>query len=369
VLRIFQEYAAGKSAQAIAKQLNTEELPGPAGAGWGPSTIHGSAKRRNGILNNELYAGRLVWNRQRFIKDPDTGKRVSRPNPESEWVTTEVPELRIVEADLWDRVKQRQGETRKIRGQTIGNYLTDARRARYLFSRLVRCGRCGGGYSMISKDLLGCSTARNKGTCDNRLNIRRDSLEASALNGLREHLMEPDLFAEFCAAFTQCINEARMSVTGAIAQRKAELATIERSIRTIIEAIKDGMYARSMKGEMHKLETRKAELAAWLEKTEEPPALVHPNMAAVYHRKVDELVAALNKNDARNEASEILRSLIDAIILTPNDTGKDLSIVLRGDLAGILAVATGQKQKNRRLWGRRGFRTCIASIVGCGDRI
>ena len=31
------------------------------------------------ILNNELYIGRLVWNRQRFLKDPDTGKQVARP--------------------------------------------------------------------------------------------------------------------------------------------------------------------------------------------------------------------------------------------------------------------------------------------------
>ena len=33
------------------------------------------------VNRNELYAGVLVWNRQRFIKDPNTGKRVSRPNP------------------------------------------------------------------------------------------------------------------------------------------------------------------------------------------------------------------------------------------------------------------------------------------------
>ncbi|MFD2439948.1 recombinase zinc beta ribbon domain-containing protein [Paracoccus kondratievae] len=56
---------------------------------------------------------------------------------------------------------------------------------------------------MISKDLLGCSTARNKGTCDNRINIRRDALEASVLNGLRKHLMEPALFREFCTEFTR----------------------------------------------------------------------------------------------------------------------------------------------------------------------
>jgi len=26
----------------------------------------------------------MVWNKLRYLKDPDTGKRVSRPNPESE---------------------------------------------------------------------------------------------------------------------------------------------------------------------------------------------------------------------------------------------------------------------------------------------
>jgi hypothetical protein len=44
-------------------------------------------------------------------------------------------------------------------------------------------------------------------------------------------------------------------------------------------------------------------------------------------------------------ASGILRSLIDALILTHNNTGKDLPIVLRGALARILAVAAGCKQK------------------------
>jgi hypothetical protein len=34
-----------------------------AGKTWGPSTIHGNWRRGTGILNNELYIGRLVWNR------------------------------------------------------------------------------------------------------------------------------------------------------------------------------------------------------------------------------------------------------------------------------------------------------------------
>jgi hypothetical protein len=41
-------------------------------------------KRGTGIINNELYIGQLIWNRLRYIKDPSTGKRVSRFNPQSE---------------------------------------------------------------------------------------------------------------------------------------------------------------------------------------------------------------------------------------------------------------------------------------------
>jgi hypothetical protein len=78
VQRVFREYAAGLSPKAIAKRLNADHESGPGGTAWSPSTIHGNPARGTGILNNELYIGRLVWNRLRYVKDPDTGKRVSR---------------------------------------------------------------------------------------------------------------------------------------------------------------------------------------------------------------------------------------------------------------------------------------------------
>jgi len=94
IKRIFSEYASGMAPRQIATGLNAESIPSPRGGKWNASTINGSRSRRNGILNNELYLGRIIYNRQRFIKDPDTGKRVSRPNPEHEWVKTDVPHLR-----------------------------------------------------------------------------------------------------------------------------------------------------------------------------------------------------------------------------------------------------------------------------------
>ena len=100
VRRIFREFVSGVSPRRIVFGLNKDNVPGPDGSAWGDTTIRGHVSRGTGVLNNELYAGRIVWNRQRYIKDPNTGSRVSRPNPPSEWVTVDVPELRIVADDL-----------------------------------------------------------------------------------------------------------------------------------------------------------------------------------------------------------------------------------------------------------------------------
>ena len=147
VLRIFRSFAAGLSPKAIAKALNAEGIPGPRGA-WSPSTIYGHAGRGTGILNNELYVGRRVWNRQQYRKDPDTAKRVSRPNLHSEWITKEVPELRIPGLDdaLWEVVKTRQAATR----QAMRNGMVEGQRPRYLFSKLTKCGSWWRIYCLVS---------------------------------------------------------------------------------------------------------------------------------------------------------------------------------------------------------------------------
>jgi site-specific DNA recombinase len=75
VVQIFEAYAAGRSARRIAHDLNAKGIEAPGGGSWGASTISGNRARGTGILNNELYVGRQIWNRLRYVKDPDTGRR------------------------------------------------------------------------------------------------------------------------------------------------------------------------------------------------------------------------------------------------------------------------------------------------------
>uniref|UniRef100_UPI00109C6A50 recombinase family protein n=1 Tax=Candidatus Halocynthiibacter alkanivorans TaxID=2267619 RepID=UPI00109C6A50 len=341
VRRIFSDYVIGKSPRAIAGALNAAGITGPRGSAWGMSTIYGNWRRGTGILNNELYIGRLVWNRQRFIKDPDTGKRQARLNPREDWVIEEVPALRIVEQTLWDRVKARQQSTRSA---VISDGIVRSERARrpvHLFSGLLTCGCCGGGYTVVGKNYYGCANARNKGTCDNRLTIKREELEARILSGLKDQLLHPDLIAEFTAAYQEEYNRLAAEARHGQAKAEHDLARVTRQIDKIIEAITEGMFHPSMKIKMDELEARKAELEAELCSADNDlPVLLHPGLSGIYREKVAGLTRALNDPATKPEASDIIRRLLSQIKLVPE--GDTLVIELVGELAGLLSLSGNQ---------------------------
>ncbi len=327
----------GKSPKAIAHALNKRKVPGPAGKGWGPSTINGNWRRGTGILNNELYVGRLVWNRLAYVKNPNTGKRVSRLNKKSALIITDVPDLRIIDEDLWERVKERQRGLRKLPS------FHEKQRPRMLLSYLLKCGCCGGGFSKVSQNHYGCSTARNKGTCHNRITVRQDTLEGLVIGALQSRLMDPILLAEFCDEYTRHLNKLRTEKNASLVAARGELARLTKQRENIIQAIKDGVPATEVKDDLARIVMRREELEALLVATKEEPVLLHPNMGAEYRKQVANLAQVLNREENRGEAADILRSLVDRIELRPNQQGK-LEIDLYGDLAGILTLA-GKKDR------------------------
>jgi site-specific DNA recombinase len=101
VRRIMEEGAAGRSARAIAIDLNAEGIPSPRGGEWRASAIIGNRARQVGILHNPIYVGRFVYGRVAGRRDPDTRNRVWRSTAAEARETYELPELRIVSDDLW----------------------------------------------------------------------------------------------------------------------------------------------------------------------------------------------------------------------------------------------------------------------------
>src|SRR5262249_6681759 len=165
VRRVFADYVAGRAPRDIAIDLNRDKVRAPWGGVWSGSTIHGDRARGAGLLSNTVSYSRLVWNKVTLRKDPRTGKRVSRVNPESEWQTTAVPHLRIVDAETFAAAQARMKERSHLKTPAA------RRKPRHLLSGLLRCGCCGGTLVTKDRDAKGrrvyCSRMREGGACSN----------------------------------------------------------------------------------------------------------------------------------------------------------------------------------------------------------
>ena len=128
----------------------------------------------------------------------------------------------------------------------------------------------------------------------------------------------------------------------------------------------DGVPGSEVKDELIAIASRRTHLQEELKARNEPPPLLHPSVADLYRTKVEQLAAALLRDDTRLEASETLRGLIDSIVLTPekgqppsraeentarfgeprrsSKSGGGLRIELRGNLAAMLTVAQQTKR-------------------------
>lgn len=65
----------------------------------------------------------------------------------------------------------------------------------------------------------------------------RVCMSASVLSGLRTHLMEPELFKEFCEEFTREVNRLRIERNSDIINQRKELERVHRELERAIQAI------------------------------------------------------------------------------------------------------------------------------------
>ena len=341
VRRIFAAFATGKSPRTIARELNTERIPGPGGRPWSDTTIRGHSLRRTGILHNELYIGRLVWNKQRYVKEPSTGKRLARINPENEWIIQDVPELRIVDDDLWHCVQHRlagiRGSARVQKTREAKFWLN--RRSKHLLTGLTCFGDCGAPLAAAGKDYLSCSAARRLGTCTNRKGIRRAVLEGLILDTLKHNLMHPDFVAEFIREFHAELNRRRRDAELTINFKRREFDETCRKLDGLIEAIADGFRAPGLQTKLDELEQTKARLQSEIEGAPEPSTRLHPNLADFYRKKVASLQDALVDPVTKTEALEILRSLIDRVSVSAGENGFTIELV--GEIANMVRLSAG----------------------------
>ena len=339
IKRIFTEYVGGLAPRRIAGRLNAEGISSPRGGQWNASTINGSRQRRNGILNNELYLGHITYNRQRFVKDPETGKRVSRLNPEHEWVITNVPNLRIVDDETWDRVQQIKSRYASQRGNK-------RQTKKRLLTGLAKCGCCGGAMTIINRERYYCSAKRERGTCTSTVSIKSIDLENRVLNGLKDILLDnEDLIDAFVTEFKAEVVRLRRQRGTRDRQTLKDLNKVNIAIKRCLTFITEGDGDPGLvRDELKALEAHKQDLEHSIKATHEEAVVeVHPNIAELYRKKVSKLQNLMTDGTTRPEAMDIIRSMIERIEVHAGQERAKPEVVLIGALAQILAF-THQKK-------------------------
>jgi site-specific DNA recombinase len=226
-----------------------------------------------------------------------------RERPPEEWITTEHPDLAIIDRATWDAAQ------RRIRGQS--RPLVRGRPMKHLLSGLLRCGDCGGPMVIVDRYRYGCSVAKERGTCTNSTKIAHDLADKAMLAGIVSELLSEQAFRAQQRAVATELKKAAPSQE----QARRALAQEERERDNIMAAIRQGIFTPTTKAELVRAENAVSAASAAI--AQPPPTNAMPRL----RERMNRLAATLaDRSRTVTELRELLRGMIGSATLR-NDNG------------------------------------------------
>jgi len=227
---IYARYDHGDGFKQIAHALNAKRVPSPRPqrgrpAGWEPSTVRA-------VLRRVLYRGTISYNKTRK-RDRD-GSRVKgrQPRkPEAEWVTVDAPQLRLIAADLAERVDarlagRRDQYLRTTHGRLIGRPRGSSD-GKHLLAGFLVC-ECGATFEAVKNGrhtfTYVCSARRRKGpdVCRSEEVLPLADIETTFLDVIDGSVLHPDFIDRVVdAVFAADPDDERVTLE----QERARLVT------------------------------------------------------------------------------------------------------------------------------------------------
>jgi len=176
--------------------------------------------------------------------------------------------------------------------------------------------------------------------------------------------MAPELVKEFITEFHREVNRQRRDQEIDHGLRRREPDEVSRKVGGLINAIADGLRTPGLKSKLEELEARKQALAVLIDSGTPPEPRLHPNLAELYRLKVAHLQEALAEPQTRIEALEILRSLIERIVLHPVDDGLEIELI--GEIAAMVDLGTNKKAGSKEPAVPEAYRRSVKVVAGIG---
>src|SRR6266852_4807596 len=355
VQRMFELSAAGWGITRIAKQLNDEGVPPPRGGrqGWAPTAIRE-------MLHNELYRGRLIWNRTK--KGHRRGTKTQDNRPPEELVVVELPECRIVSNELWEAAhaaleRRAQVFVPQARAAVEGKPLPQLTApSPYLLSGLARCAWCGGPMIAMSRHhgrrrgyFYGCANNWKRGPaiCANNFRLPQAVLDEAVLDAMIQALDAELVEAAVAQAFAR-LTETAAETADRRPMLQGEITEVRRREQRLAEAISHGTpgdaVPEALLSALRAEETRRKSLEAQLATLPPPTAVVsvdRDRVARELRTRADEIQGVLRHQGG--QAREALQALlVDRVDCAPVLVAGTRGYAFTGDgtFGGLLAAST-----------------------------
>ncbi|MEO8076717.1 MAG: recombinase family protein [Acidobacteriota bacterium] len=334
VRQIFELCAAGAGLTRITKTLNQDRVPAPRAQQGRPTGWAGSSVRS--VLLRRLYAGEIVWNQTRKRDRWGLSNRADRTV--GEWVRVSAPELRVISPELWAAAHAQFAE-RQQKHTGIGRRRLDVE-SNYLLSGFARCGTCGGGLGVHTRQhggqrvpFYGCAAYWKRGlnVCANNLLVRMDTLDTEVLATLQDDVFRP-------AVIEEAIRLALEELSPATQDRNREkivmeLAQVRQECDRLAEAIGGGGPLDALVARLTAREARCVALEQELAyRPADRPVMTLPALEARLRAKLGDWRALLARNVQEGRA--VLRALlIGPLKFTPVNEPRRRGYAFEGQVA------------------------------------
>ena len=166
-------------------------------------------------------------------------------------------------------------------------------------------------------------------------------------NGLQSILLgREETMAAFAEAFYSEVKRRQTHTASQKTVVQKELLKVETGIKRCVDLLlHSDAPMESIRTTLEELESQKRALNRELSlQTEEDKIVLHPNIGELYARKIGDLKSLLQNDTTKHQATEIIRSLIERIVVSPTGQRGKSDVVLHGVLATILAYASDTAQ-------------------------
>ena len=263
------------------------------------------------------------------MRDPDTGKRHGQPVPRDKWIYNDLPDLRIVDDHLWERV-QKLRQAGQDRRHNPASYTP------LPLTGLIRCGVCDGNMTIVKSRRYACHAHTNHGTCPNPRGIDATRIENDTCSLLARKLSRHKDATSFIRKAASSSRDRYQKLTDGIDDRK-------KKISRLLAGIENGTHSLAAHKRILDLEHETA--AIEIERDELPT--IPENRTHEFSRLLRNRLATLKTiistnppdSDTRRHALLEVSRLVDRIRIIPLPGRGKVDIDLTPHLPALAALA------------------------------